>query len=88
MVRARPPRVPANKSDAAGGRGRTTWPESLRCEPPGGVPEMGSLTGALRGLDADLFAMVELNLYPCHPDVPLPIARRTQKYYESIGVSD
>ena len=60
----------------------------VMCEPPGGVPEMGSLIGALRGLDADLFAMVELNLYPCHPDVPLPIARRTQKYYESIGVSD
>ena len=49
---------------------------------------MGPVISALSHLDADLFAMVEQDLYPCDPDVPLPLASRTQMYYKSIGITD
>lgn len=57
------------------------------CEPPRGVPEMEPLLAALAGLDADLFAIVEQDLYPCGPDVPLPIATRTRRYLGSCGLA-
>ena len=60
----------------------------VMCEPPGGIPDMAPVVSALSHLDADLFAMVEQDLYPCDPDVPLPIASRTRMYYKSIGVTD
>jgi inosose dehydratase len=56
------------------------------CEPPLGDPEMPPLLDALAELDRDLFAIVEQDLFPCHPDVPLPIATRTREYFESLGV--
>ncbi|NAZ80374.1 TIM barrel protein [Kineococcus sp. R8] len=52
-------------------------------EPPTGVPDMPSILAALEGLDRDLFAIVEQDLYPVAPDVPLPIARRTFSYLTS-----
>ncbi|MDP9396600.1 MAG: sugar phosphate isomerase/epimerase [Actinomycetota bacterium] len=55
-------------------------------EPPHGVPEMPSLIEALARLDADLFAIVEQDLYPCEPDVPLPVATRTHRYLGSCGL--
>lgn len=56
------------------------------CEPPNGVPELESLLAALGGLAADLFAIVEQDLYPCDPDVPLPIATRTRSYLGGCGL--
>jgi inosose dehydratase len=32
-----------------------------------------------------VFAIVEHDLYPCPPDVPLPIAQRTHRYIGSCG---
>jgi inosose dehydratase len=55
-------------------------------EPPNGVPDMPPLLEALAGLDAEIFAIVEQDMYPCPPDAPLPIATRTQKYFTSCGV--
>jgi inosose dehydratase len=55
-------------------------------EPPAGVPEIGPVTEALAGLDAPLFVIVEQDLYPCAPDVPLPIAVRTRKFLGSCGL--
>ena len=55
-------------------------------EPPHGVPDMPPLVEALGRLDADLFAIVEQDLYPCDPDVPLPIATRTRRYLGSCGL--
>ena len=55
------------------------------CEPPLGIPELGPVLDALTGLDADLFAIVEQDMYPCPPDVPLPIAERTLSYLRSHG---
>ncbi len=58
----------------------------VMCEPPSGVPEMEPLLRALGGLDASLFAIVEQDMYPCEPDVPLPIATRTRRYLWSCGL--
>jgi inosose dehydratase len=55
-------------------------------EPPNGVPDMPPLLEALAGLDTEIFAIVEQDMYPCPPDAPLPIATRTQKYFTSCGV--
>jgi inosose dehydratase len=56
------------------------------CEPPNGVPEMAPVLDALAALDhVELFAIVEQDLYPCAPDVPLPIATRTLDYLRSCG---
>ena len=41
-------------------------------EPPTGIPAMEPLLEELGRLDADLFAIVEQDLYPCEPDVPAP----------------
>jgi inosose dehydratase len=57
------------------------------CEPPKGEPDMEALLDAVdRHLEGELFAIVEQDLYPCHPDDPLPIATRTDKYLRQLGV--
>lgn len=55
-------------------------------EPPAGEPEMPAILEALAGLGRELFCIVEQDLYPCPPDVPLPIATRTRAYYEAQGL--
>lgn len=55
------------------------------CEPPHGLPEMPPILEALATLDAELFAIVEQDMYPCPPDQPLPIATRTLAYLQSCG---
>ena len=55
-------------------------------EPPLGNPDMPPILDALAGLDRDLFAIVEQDLFPCDPDVPLPIATRTRQYFEACGI--
>ncbi|WP_432522610.1 sugar phosphate isomerase/epimerase family protein [Kineococcus sp. SYSU DK006] len=52
-------------------------------EPPQGVPAMPQVLEALEGLGRDVFAIVEQDLYPVAPEVPLPIARRTNSYLRS-----
>jgi inosose dehydratase len=57
------------------------------CEPPKGEPDYEALLDAVdRHLDGELFAIVEQDLYPCDPDVPLPIAARTFTYLRQLGV--
>lgn len=55
-------------------------------EPPTGVPDFGPVVEALAGLDAELFAIVEQDLYPCAFDVPLPIAGRTRDHLRRCGL--
>jgi inosose dehydratase len=55
-------------------------------EPPGGVPELPPLLDAVSRLGADVFAIVEQDMYPCAPDTPLPVARRTRGYLGSCGL--
>jgi inosose dehydratase len=59
----------------------------VMCEPPKGEPDTEALLDAVdQYLDGDLFAIVEQDLYPCDPDVPLPIASRTCQYLRQLGV--
>ncbi|MBY6435498.1 TIM barrel protein [Rhodococcus kroppenstedtii] len=61
-------------------------------EPPLGIPAMPPLLETVERLategrlTADLFAIVEQDMYPCEVDAPLPIAQRTRKYLGSCGV--
>ena len=55
------------------------------CEPPLGIPDMPPILEALAGLDVELFAIVEQDMYPCPPEHPLPIATRTLSYLQSCG---
>jgi inosose dehydratase len=65
------------------------WVEAVRMgamtEPPLGVPEMPPVLDALSGLNRDVKAIVEHDLYPCAPDLPLPIAKRTKAYLSSCS---
>ena len=55
-------------------------------EPPAGVPNPATIVSALSRLDAELFVIVEQDLYPCEPGVPLPIAVRTRDYLRGCGI--
>ncbi|WP_093800782.1 sugar phosphate isomerase/epimerase [Streptomyces sp. Wb2n-11] len=57
----------------------------VMCEPPAGVPALEPVLAAAGRLDVDLFAIVEQDMYPCPPDRPLPIARRTRRFLRSCG---
>ena len=52
-------------------------------EPPTGTPDFGEIITALQGVTQDVFGIVEQDMYPCSPDRPLPIARRTYTYLSS-----
>lgn len=56
------------------------------CEPPKGLPDVDAVAGALRGLDAELFVVVEQDMYPCDFGAPKPIAARTRDYLLGCGV--
>lgn len=55
-------------------------------EPPLGIPEYPPLVDALKDLGREVFAIVEHDLYPCAPHVPLPIAERTARYLGGCGL--
>jgi inosose dehydratase len=55
-------------------------------EPPNGVPAVADVADALNAIDADVFVIVEQDLYPCDPDVPLPIAKRTRRLLRECGL--
>jgi inosose dehydratase len=55
-------------------------------EPPYGEPAMPPLLDALAQLDRDIYCVIEQDLYPVEPDVPLPIAARTAGYFVSCGL--
>ncbi|MEU9289506.1 TIM barrel protein [Streptomyces sp. NPDC048275] len=55
--------------------------------PPAGVPNPADVVVELATLDAELFVIVEQDLYPCAPDVPLPIAVRTREHLAGCGLS-
>ncbi|MFC9683897.1 TIM barrel protein [Streptomyces sp. NPDC056948] len=55
--------------------------------PPAGVPNPVDVVGELAGLDAELFVIVEQDLYPCAPEVPLPIAVSTREHLTGCGLS-
>ena len=66
-----------------------SFPEAVRMgamiEPPLGVPDMPPLLEAVAGLGRDVEGIIEHDLYPCSPDLPLPIAQRTKSYLSSCS---
>lgn len=56
-------------------------------EPPAGVPNPAVIVTALSMLDAEMFVIVEQDLYPCAPETPLPIAMRTREYLAGRGLA-
>jgi inosose dehydratase len=56
------------------------------CEPPHGLPDIPSVVDALNLLDADIFVVVEQDMYPVEFDKPQPIAARTYEYLRGVGV--
>jgi inosose dehydratase len=56
------------------------------CEPPKGLPDVPSVVAALSDLDAELFVVVEQDMYPVDFDVPAPVAARTREYLRGVGV--
>ncbi|MFF5444569.1 sugar phosphate isomerase/epimerase family protein [Streptomyces sp. NPDC012888] len=57
----------------------------VMCEPPSGVPALEPVLAAAQKLGVELFAIVEQDMYPCPPERPLPIARRTRDYLRTCG---
>ncbi|GAA3371748.1 sugar phosphate isomerase/epimerase [Streptomyces sannanensis] len=58
----------------------------VMCEPPTGIPALEPVLAAAQRLDVELFAIVEQDMYPCPPDKPLPIARRTRQLLNGYGL--
>ena len=56
------------------------------CEPPMGRPDVPTVIAALAELDAELFVVVEQDMYPVDFDLPKPIAVRTRDYLRGVGV--
>ena len=56
------------------------------CEPPQGLPDIPSVVEALSELNAEIFVVVEQDMYPCDFDTPEPIAARTAQYLRSAGI--
>jgi inosose dehydratase len=56
------------------------------CEPPSGRPDIPSVLQALDELDAEIFVVVEQDMYPVDFDKPEPIARRTAQYRRAQGI--
>jgi len=56
------------------------------CEPPQGLPDIPAVVEALSQLSAELFVVVEQDMYPVDFDLPKPIAGRTFEYLRSVGV--
>ena len=55
----------------------------IMVEPPSGIPDLAEVLAAAESLPHRVFAIVEQDMYPCAPDRPLPIARRTYSYLTS-----
>jgi inosose dehydratase len=46
---------------------------------------MPPLLEAVSALGRDIEGIIEHDLYPCSPDLPLPIAKRTKAYLSSCS---
>jgi inosose dehydratase len=61
-------------------------PLGVMVEPPYGEPDMPPVLDALAHLETDLFTVVEQDLYPVEPHIPLPIGARTAGYFRGCGL--
>ena len=61
-------------------------PLGIMVEPPYGEPDLPSLLDALAALDRDIFAVIEQDLYPVAPHIPLAIQARAAGYFTALGL--
>ena len=61
-------------------------PLGIMVEPPYGVPDVPSLLEALAGLDREIFAVIEQDLYPVAANIPLAIQARAAGYFTALGL--
>lgn len=61
-------------------------PLGIMVEPPYGEPDVPSLLTALAGLDRDMFAVIEQDLYPIPSHMPLAIQSRAAGYFTALGL--
>ena len=61
-------------------------PLGIMVEPPYGEPDVPSLLEALAGLDRDIFAVIEQDLYPVASHIPLAIQARAAGYFTALGM--
>jgi len=61
-------------------------PLGVMCEPPFGEPAYPPLLAALAALDRDIYTVIEQDLYPVEPHIPLPIQARATGYMRSCGL--
>jgi inosose dehydratase len=61
-------------------------PLGIMVEPPYGVPDVPSLLEALAGLDREIFAVIEQDLYPVAANLPLAIQARAAGYFTALGL--
>jgi inosose dehydratase len=54
--------------------------QGIMIEPPNGVPALAPIIEAVAEIDPEILAIVEQDLYPVDPGVPLPIATRTREH--------
>ncbi len=66
-----------------------SFPEAVRMgamiEAPLGLPDLPPILDAVSDLDREMYGIIEHDLYPCAPEVPLPIAKRTRTYLGSCS---
>ncbi|HEY9291282.1 MAG TPA: sugar phosphate isomerase/epimerase, partial [Microlunatus sp.] len=64
-----------------------SFPEAVKLgvmvEPPSGVPDLAPIMDAVGEFGRPIYGIVEQDMYPCAPQVPLPIAQRTYTYLNS-----
>ena len=62
-------------------------PTDPRVSPSAGVPDPAGVVAELSELDAELFVIVEQDLYPCAPEAPPPVAIGTREHPTGCGLS-
>jgi inosose dehydratase len=61
-------------------------PLGVMCEPPFGEPAFPPLLAGVAKLDREIYTVIEQDLYPVEPHVPLPIQARAAGYMRSCGL--
>ena len=72
---------------------RSGWPWGVAVargvteEPARGIVDFPALAAAMQGSGYEGYAIVEQDMFPCDPSVPLPLARRSIAFLSGLGFS-
>ena len=86
----RPPQAGGSRGPGTGPAEKLSLAEAvplgIMVEPPYGEPDLPSLLDALAALDRDIFTVIEQDLYPVAPHIPLAIQARAAGYFTALGL--